>query len=264
MAVGFVHGVMNTDNTTISGETIDYGPCAFMEAYDPATVFSSIDHGGRYAYGNQPAIMTWNLARLAEALLGLFDDDDDRAVELATDVLQTFPERFRSAWSSAMRAKLGIGTGIGTEDRDADAEAEAEAEADRVVADFLALMHEQRVDYTSGLRSLSSAARGDSDRTRALFADPEAFDAWHERWAARLGQDRVAIADAMDRVNPVYIPRNHVVEEVLTAASWGDIQAFEDLLDAVTRPFDERPGLDRYAQPAPADRAESYRTFCGT
>jgi uncharacterized protein YdiU (UPF0061 family) len=254
MTVGFVHGVMNTDNTTISGETIDYGPCAFMEAYDPATVFSSIDHGGRYAYGNQPAIVTWNLARLAEAMLPLFDDDDDRAVELATDVLQTFPERFRSAWSAIMRSKLGL-----------DAEAPgADTHADELVAELLALMHEQRVDYTSGLRSLSSAARGETDRTRLLFADPEAFDAWHERWAARLGEDRVEIADAMDRVNPVYIPRNHVVEEVLTAASWGDMQAFDDLLDAVTRPFDERPALDRFARPAPADRAESYRTFCGT
>ncbi len=254
MAVGFIHGVMNTDNTTISGETIDYGPCAFMEAYDPATVFSSIDHGGRYTYGNQPAIMTWNLARLAEALLGLFDDDDDRAADVATAVLQTFPERFRTAWSRAMRAKLGIGPGGPS----------ADTGVDELVADLLAMMHEQRVDYTSGLRSLSAAVRGDSAATRARFADPAAFDAWHERWQVMLGDDRRAIADAMDRVNPIYIPRNHVVEEVLTAASWGDIQAFDDLLDAVTRPFDERARLGRYAEPAPADHADSYRTFCGT
>jgi uncharacterized protein YdiU (UPF0061 family) len=249
MAVGFIHGVMNTDNTTVSGETIDYGPCAFMDAYDPATVFSSIDHGGRYAYGNQPAVMTWNLARLAEAMLPLFDDDGDRAVELATEVLQRFPERFQSAWSSTMRAKLGLHAGPG---------------GDVLVADLLALMHEQRVDYTSGLRALSSAVRGDAAPTRALFSDPAAFDEWHDRWVALLGDDRTEIADAMDRVNPIYIPRNHVVEEVLTAASWGDIAAFDDLLDAVTRPFDERAGLDRYAQPAPADQADSYRTFCGT
>jgi uncharacterized protein YdiU (UPF0061 family) len=254
MSIGFIHGVMNTDNTTISGETIDYGPCAFMDVYDPATVFSSIDHGGRYAYGNQPAIMTWNLARLAEALLPLFDDDDDdRAVELATEVLQTFPERFRSTWSSTMSAKLGIAP-VDPDDAGADA----------LVADLLALMHEQRVDYTSALRSLSSVVRGDAAVTGTMFANPVAFDAWRTRWEARLGEDRSAIADAMDRINPIYIPRNHVVEEVLTAASWGDVQAFDDLLDAVTRPFDERAGLDRFASPAPAEHAQSYRTFCGT
>ncbi|HSP29933.1 MAG TPA: YdiU family protein [Ilumatobacteraceae bacterium] len=250
MAVGFIHGVMNTDNTTISGDTIDYGPCAFMDAYDPATVFSSIDHGGRYAYGNQPAIVTWNLARLAEAMLPLFDDDGDRAIEMATGVLETFPVRFQAAYSIAMRTKLGLA---------ADAPA-----GDALVADLLALMHEQRVDYTSCLRSLSSAVRGDAAKTRALFAEPESFGAWHERWAALLGDDRAAIADAMDRVNPIYIPRNHVVEEVLTAASWGDIPAFEKLLDVVTHPFDERVGFERYAQPAPTDQAETYRTFCGT
>jgi serine/tyrosine/threonine adenylyltransferase len=252
MAVGFIHGVMNTDNTTISGETIDYGPCAFMEGYDPATVFSSIDHGGRYAYGNQPAITTWNLARLAEAMLPVLDDDGDTAVETATSVLQTFPGRFQDAWSSAMRTKLGLG-------RATDDPAE-----DLVISDLLTLLHEQHVDYTSGLRSLSSAARGDAAAARAMFSEPEAFDAWHERWEALLGDDRAAIAEAMDGVNPIYIPRNHVVEEVLTAASWGDIQAFDDLLDAVTRPYEARPGLERYAQPAPVEQVETYRTFCGT
>ncbi len=250
MAVGFIHGVMNTDNTTISGETIDYGPCAFLEAYDPATVFSSIDHGGRYAYGNQPAIMTWNLARLAEAMLPLFDEDGDRAVELATEVLQSFPERFQNAWSTAMHTKLGLVAG--------------DPDGDVLVADLLALMHEQRVDYTSCLRSLSAAVRGDATPARSLFNEPETFDAWSARWTARLGDDRDAIADAMDSVNPVYIPRNHVVEEVLTAASWGDVGAFDDLLDAVTQPFDERPGLGRYATPAPPDLVAGYRTFCGT
>jgi serine/tyrosine/threonine adenylyltransferase len=255
MAVGFIHGVMNTDNTTISGETIDYGPCAFMEGYDPATVFSSIDHGGRYAYGNQPAIMTWNLARLAEAMLPLLHDDGDTAVELATSILQTFPERFQHAWSSSLRAKLGL--------RPTDDPAD-DPEGDVVISELLTLMHEQRVDYTSCLRSLSSAVRGDVSPTRAMFSEPESFDSWHERWEALLGDDRAVIADAMDRVNPIYIPRNHVVEEVLTAASWGDIQAFDELLDAVTRPYDVRPGLERYAQPAPVAQAETYRTFCGT
>ncbi len=250
MAVGFIHGVMNTDNTTISGETIDYGPCAFMESYDPATVFSSIDHGGRYAYGNQPAITTWNLARLAEALLPLFDDDTDTAIAQATEVLQRFPERFHGAWSIAMHDRLGLTAG----DPDGDA----------LVADLLALMHEQRVDYTSGLRSLSSAARGDANAARALYVEPGEFDAWRERWEARLGDDRHAIADGMDRVNPVYIPRNHVVEEVLTAASWGEIGAFDELLDAVTHPFEERAGWERYAAPAPPESTAGYRTFCGT
>ena len=250
MAVGFIHGVMNTDNTTISGETIDYGPCAFMETYDPAAVFSSIDHGGRYAYGNQPAIMAWNLARLAEAMLALFDDDADRAVERATKVLATFPERFQATWNELMRAKLGL-----------DPHAES---GDAVVADLLTLMTDQRVDYTSCLRSLSSAARGDATATRSLFADTDAFDAWSDRWLALLGDDRAAIADAMDRVNPVHIPRNHVVEEALTAAGWGDTAAFEELLDAVTHPYDDRQDLQRFAAPAPNGFVDGYRTFCGT
>jgi uncharacterized protein YdiU (UPF0061 family) len=250
MAVGFVHGVMNTDNTTISGETIDYGPCAFLDAYDPATVFSSIDHGGRYAYGNQPAITTWNLARLAEAMLTLFDADTDAAIELATGVLQAFPERFQRAWSAEMHAKLGL---------DADA-----VGGDALIADLLELMTAQRVDYTSCLRSLSSAVRGDVAAPRSLFAEPEAFDEWAQRWLASVGDDRVAIAERMDRVNPVYIPRNHVVDDTLTAASWGDGQAFADLLDAVTRPFDRRPGLERFEQPAPPESGAVHRTFCGT
>ncbi len=250
MSVGFIHGVMNTDNTTISGETIDYGPCAFMDAYDPATVFSSIDHGGRYAYGNQPAIMTWNLARLAEAMLPLFDDDTDAAIELATSALQSFPVRFQEAWSAEMHTKLGLR---------ADA-----LGGDELIGELLALMGEQRVDYTSCLRSLSSLVRGDPDPARSLFAEPEALDGWAERWLAGMGDDRATIADSMDRANPIYIPRNHVVEEVLTAASWGDVQAFDDLIDVVTQPFEQRPGLERYAQPASPDDSATYRTFCGT
>ena len=250
MAIGFIHGVMNTDNTTISGETIDYGPCAFMDAYDPATVFSSIDHGGRYAYGNQPAIMTWNLARLAEALLPLFDDETDVAIERATAVLQTFPERFQHAWSAEMHAKVGLAAGV--------------AGGDELIADLLTLMGEQRVDYTACLRSLSSVVRGDGEPTRSLFTEPEPFDSWTTRWLALVGDDRTAVAEGMDATNPIYIPRNHVVEEVLTAASWGDVQAFDDLLDAVTRPFEQRPGLERYAQPAPPAVSDGYRTFCGT
>jgi uncharacterized protein YdiU (UPF0061 family) len=241
---------MNTDNTTISGETIDYGPCAFMDTYDPATVFSSIDHGGRYAYGNQPAIITWNLARLAEAMLPLFDADTDRAIEMATAVLQSFPERFQTAWSDEMHAKLGL-------PRDA-------AGGDVLVADLLSLMAEQRVDYTSCLRSLSSTARGDATAARSLFGDPDAFDAWVACWEAGLGDDRAAIADRMDRVNPIYIPRNHLVEAALAAATDGDLEPFEELLEVVTSPYDVRPGRDPYELPAPSDFGAAYRTFCGT
>ena len=250
MAVGFIHGVMNTDNTTISGETIDYGPCAFMDAYDPATVFSSIDHSGRYAYGNQPAIITWNLARLAEAMLPLFDDDTDTAVEQATEVLQRFPDRFRRAWSVEMHAKLGL------DDNAVD--------GDALIAELLDLMAAQRIDYTSCLRALSTVVRGDVGPVRALFAEPGTFDDWAPRWLASVGNDRADIAEQMDRVNPVYIPRNHVVDEVLTAASWGDQQAFDDLLDAVTHPFEERAGWERYAPPAPPESSATFRTFCGT
>jgi len=250
MAVGFVHGVMNTDNTTISGETIDYGPCAFIDAYDPATVFSSIDHGGRYAYGNQPAITTWNLARLAEAMLPMFDDDADTAIEQATAVLRAFPDRFQRAWSAEMHTKLGLEAGA--------------VDGDALIAELLDLMAAQRVDYTSCLRALSSAVRGDVEPARALFAEPEPFDEWEKRWLAAIGDDRTTVAERMDRVNPVYIPRNHVVDEVLTAASWGDQQAFTDLLDAVTRPFEQRPGLERFAVAAPPESSTGFRTFCGT
>jgi uncharacterized protein YdiU (UPF0061 family) len=250
MAVGFVHGVMNTDNTTISGETIDYGPCAFMDVYDPATVFSSIDHGGRYAYGNQPAITTWNLARLAEAMLPLFDDDTDTAIERATAVLREFPERFQRAWRTEMHAKLGLADGA--------------VDGEALIAELLELMAAQRVDYTSFLRALSSAVRGDVEPARALFAEPGPFDEWTQRWLAAIGDDRVTIAEQMDRVNPVYIPRNHVVDEVLTAASWGDHQAFAELLDAVTRPYERRPGLERFEQPSPPASSATFRTFCGT
>jgi uncharacterized protein YdiU (UPF0061 family) len=252
MHVGFVHGVMNTDNTTISGETIDYGPCAFMDRHDPATVFSSIDHGGRYAYGNQPGILQWNLARLAEALLPLIDADTERAVASATELLHGFGERYLDAWKGGMRAKLGI-----TRDT-----ADAAALADGVPA----LLQQQRVDHTLFFRRLSAALRGDDAPVRSLFADPAAFDAWAPAWRALLptsADDRVAVAHAMDRVNPLTIPRNHKVEHALAAATGGDLRPFLRLLDAITRPFDERPGLEDFTEPAPADGAP-YVTFCGT
>jgi uncharacterized protein YdiU (UPF0061 family) len=252
MLVGFIHGVMNTDNMALSGETIDYGPCAFMDAFDPATVFSSIDHGGRYAYGNQPRVAQWNLARLAEALLPLLHADAEAAIAAATDVLQSFSDRYLTYWGDGMRAKLGLPPGD-DEDR-------------ALIDELLELLHAQRVDFGSGFRALSSVVRGDATAARSQFAEPAPFDAWSSRWLVRLsalGRDREAVAEAMDRVNPVYIPRNHRVEEALVAASAGELGPFRRLLDVLAQPFDERPGLEAYAEAAPATLG-AYRTFCGT
>ncbi len=251
--VGFIHGVMNTDNTTISGETIDYGPCAFLDVADPTTVYSSIDHGGRYAFGNQPAILQWNLARLAEALLPLINDDQETAVELATEALQTFPERFGVAWRRGMRAKLGLAT---EHPEDAD-----------LFDDLLRLLHAQGGDHTTSFRALSSVVRGDDGPLRSWLTDPASADGWLDRYRARLaaeGRPASDVAEAMDRVNPVVVPRNHLVEEALDAATAGDLAPFERLLDEVTRPFDARDPRDRYALPAPPGFSDRYRTFCGT
>ena len=252
MLVGFIHGVMNTDNMAISGETIDYGPCAFMDVFDPATVFSSIDYGGRYAYGNQPQIAPWNLARLGEALLPLIDDDLDTAVATATETLQTFGERFHRHWSAGMHAKLGLTVAGGI--------------SAALIKDLLTLLREQAVDYTSSFRALAALLRGDAAPAAALFPDPSPFDAWADRWRGQLAlesSDAHEIASAMDKVNPVYIPRNLRVEEALVAATAGDLDPFQRLLAVLAQPFDERPGLDSYAAPAPAG-SSPYRTFCGT
>jgi len=246
MLIAFVHGVMNTDNMTISGETIDYGPCAFMEAYDADTVFSSIDFWGRYAYGNQPVVAGWNLARFAETLLPLLSDDVEEAVALAEGSFGVFQATYDAVWSSGMRAKLGLAADVDTE------------VSTPLVDELLRLLKEGRVDYTSFFRHLGHAARGDAEPARALFAGLAGFDDWLSRWRA-LGPD----ADLMDRTNPVYIPRNHLVEEALTAATAGDLDPLERLLAAVTAPYDERPGLERYAMPAPEDFGP-YQTFCGT
>jgi serine/tyrosine/threonine adenylyltransferase len=245
MLVGFVHGVMNTDNMTISGETIDYGPCAFMDAYDPATVFSSIDSWGRYAYGQQPTVAGWNLARFAETLLPLFSDDLDQALALAQESLNGFGSHYVAAMSDGMRAKLGL--------RDVDDEV-----ATPLISELLDQLQQSHVDHTSFYRLLGRAARGDVEPARGLFIDLAAFDGWLARWRA-LAPD----ADTMERVNPVYIPRNHLVEEALAAATDGDLESLSQLLSAVTAPYDERPGFERYAEPAPEDFG-SYRTFCGT
>ena len=246
MLVGFIHGVMNTDNVTISGETIDYGPCAFMDAYDPATVFSSIDHGGRYAFGNQPQITVWNLARLAEPLLPFIDPDTDRAVERATALLEGFPERFRAHWTEGMAAKLGLSA---IPDDDAD-----------LADDFLALLQQAGADFTLSFRSLAGALRGDDAQLRKLLDGAEGVEAWLQRWHAAGASD----ADAMDAVNPLYIPRNHLVDEALNAATGGDLEPFTTLFDVLQSPFVERPGFDRFALPASDEFGDGFRTYCGT
>ncbi len=251
--VGFVHGVMNTDNTTISGETIDYGPCAFIDAYDPAAVFSSIDHGGRYAYGRQPMIAQWNLARLAETLLALIDPDDvDKAVERVSEELGRFPDLYKDAWLTGMRAKLGLQIG---------------AEDDQELADtLLAQMQENKVDYTGFFRKLSCAADGDLGPVLSLFPEENGMETWLTRWKQRLGSEAGNGAETkqrMDSVNPVYIPRNHKVEEALRASESGDYDPVEKLLGVLADPYSEREGLDAYAAPAPKELGP-YRTFCGT
>ncbi|SBS71485.1 conserved hypothetical protein [uncultured Mycobacterium sp.] len=235
MLVGFVHGVMNTDNMTISAETIDYGPCAFMDTFDPKTVFSSIDSWGRYAYGNQPAIAVWNLTRFAEALLPLIAEDQQRAVALATTALQDFPRLYAAAWLAGMRKKLGLGDAV------------EDALAQQLIDELLELLETERVDYTSFFRLL---ARG--------TVEP-AFEAWATRWR-NLDPD----TGAMQRVNPVYIPRNHLVEEALAAGAAGDMEPFNRLLAVISSPYDERPGFERYAEPAPDEFGRCFQTFCGT
>jgi len=247
MLVGFIHGVMNTDNMTISGETIDYGPCAFLDAFDPATVYSSIDHAGRYAYANQPVVAEWNLARFAETLLPLLHDDEDKAVEIAVEALSAFRPAYSAAWLDGLRAKLGLPVGL------------APDVLSGIVDDLFELLRSSHPDWTSFFRNLGTAARGDLEPARGMFLDLPAFDEWLTRWRA-LDPD----ADAMTRVNPAYIPRNHLVEEALTAATAGDLGPVRTLLDAVTQPYDERPGRERYAEPAPEDFGQRFRTFCGT
>ena len=253
MLVGFIHGVMNTDNMSISGEGIDYGPCAFIDQYDPATVFSSIDHAGRYAYGNQPSVAQWNLARLAETLLPLVDADSDAAVEALSEVLATFPARYRGYWAEGMRAKLGL---------------EQETSDDEGLFDeLLERLRSEVADYTMSFRALADAARGDDQPLRSLFDGSDALDDWTASWRARLateGRDPVAVAASMDSVNPLYIARNHLVEAALEASTDGDIGPFDQLLETVTDPFDDDPVLERFTEPAAEAFAQSFQTYCGT
>ena len=258
MLLGFIHGVMNTDNTSISGETIDYGPCAFMEAYDPAKVYSSIDHGGRYAYGNQPRVALWNLARLAESLLPLLAQEsgsEEAGLVAANEALSAFEPQFETAHSAGMRRKLGL-----VEEREGDA---------ALAENLLQCMAANHADYTLTFRRLCDAAaapQGDAG-VRALFADPAAYDGWAAGWRRRLEQeiaDGQARTAAMRRMNPLFIPRNHLVEAALDAAnSRQDFRPFEDLLAVISRPYDERPELERYSAPGRPEELV-LQTFCGT
>jgi uncharacterized protein YdiU (UPF0061 family) len=252
MGVGFVHGVMNTDNMALSGETIDYGPCAFMDQYDPATVFSSIDRNGRYAYANQPGIARWNLARLAETLLPFLSEDDDAAIHAATAEIDAFTERYEADWLAVMRAKLGLTTA---------------EEGDFALAHgLLKAMEGQGADYTNSFRSLADVALGDTSALRAQFTNPEDAMDWQEGWLARLARDPVvpeARATAMNCVNPLYIPRNHLVEAALGAANSGDMAPFDQLLSVLATPFTQRAGMEAFARPAP-ESFTNFRTFCGT
>ena len=245
--VGFIHGVMNTDNMALSGETIDYGPCAFMDAYDPATVFSSIDHGRRYAYGNQPAIAQWNLGRLAEAMLPLFDPDAERAVERATAALQGFAAAFDRHWLAGARAKLGLFT--------------EEVDDRQLVLDLLAWMQRRSADFTNTFRALSSATPVDP----GALADPE-VGAWHQRWQVRRErqpQSRDESDALMRRHNPSVIPRNHKVEAALEAATIGhDLAPMRALLEVLAAPYDDAGDLREFSEPGPD--GQGYRTFCGT
>lgn len=246
MRVGFIHGVMNTDNMAISGETIDYGPCAFMDAYDPNTVFSSIDHMGRYAYGNQPHMAQWNLARLAQALLPLIDDDIQKAVNMAEDVIDEFSALYETRWLAMMAAKIGLTT--------------PQKGDKKLIEDLLAWMHQNGADYTNTFRALTDRHFEDE-----VFED-KAFKAWLKAWQERRKTDAKTEAEGqllMAATNPAIIPRNHRVEEALEAATAGNIKPFNALVAALKTPYENTPDLAPYQIP-PAGAQRVYQTFCGT
>jgi len=255
MSLGFIHGVMNTDNMAISGETIDYGPCAFLDTYDPAKVFSSIDEFGRYAFGNQPRVAAWNLARLAEALLPLFDENPDRAIVAAEEVLSGFKELFEKAHQRRMRSKLGLTTEI--------------PEDVGLVEGLLEAMREGQADFTLTFRSLSLLPADESAPAglAGLFSDPKSFGAWYDRYKARLVRDPVSPLErtrAMLQVNPRFIPRNHRIEAVIRAAvDEASYVPFHDLVRVLATPFSDQPGDVVYESP-PLPDEEVLRTFCGT
>ena len=255
MLVGFIHGVMNTDNMSIAGETIDYGPCAFMDSYHPATVYSSIDRDGRYAYGNQARIAQWNLARFAETLLPLLDADEDAALKQAEAAIAGFVGQFRHAFEAGLRRKLGL--------------VEEQPEDFALAQDLLVRMANNRADFTRTFRFLGDAALGPEHdaAVRAEFADPAAFDEWVVTWRRRLQVEAGGAEerrDAMRRANPVFIPRNHLVEEAIAAAvQRADFAPFEALLAVLVRPYTDQPDADRYGAP-PRPEEIVHQTFCGT
>ena len=244
MHVGFIHGVMNTDNMTISGETIDYGPCAFMDYYDPSTVFSSIDYHGRYAYGNQPRIAHWNIARFAEALLPLLHDDSEKAIDLAEEIINKFPKMFEHYWLAGMRQKLGLFTS-----REDDLS---------LIQSLLAIMHKEKEDFTNGFRMLCRVTEGEEPQP--------AYQEWTRIWKERQAKELKTLQEithCMRTNNPAFIPRNHRVEEVLAAAELNDFSKLEMLLNILAKPFDDQPEHAQYQNP-PAASERLYQTFCGT
>jgi uncharacterized protein YdiU (UPF0061 family) len=257
MSIGFVHGVMNTDNTSIAGETIDLGPCAFMDVYDENSLYSSIDHQGRYAYANQPFIARWNMARLAEALLPLLHQHENTALALANELMDSFMARYQRHWLAAMRSKLGLSAATRITDEEDAA----------LISRLLALMQSQAADFTRSFRLLSAALTGGAAPLQALFNYSTELDDWLQDWLQRGALeplDAQRRAAQMNRVNPINIPRNHRVEAMIAAAvNEGDRAPFHALLEAVTHPFEERSEWQRYAEPAPPSFGR-YTTFCGT
>lgn len=247
MRVGFIHGVMNTDNMVLSGETIDYGPCAFMDAYDPETVFSSIDYMGRYSYANQPIIAQWNLARFAETLFPILHENIDKAIQLAEEAVNEFPALFQNKWQAMMRAKLGL---FGKQRDD-----------NKLFSDILDWMHQQNADYTNTFRDLSS-----EEKSTGKLYDSKAFQDWYERWQVRLKENNTPLKSSLDLMNvsnPVVIPRNHNVNQSLDSASNGDIKPFHDLLSVLTEPYKDRSDI-RSFQSLPTESERVHQTFCGT
>ncbi|MCB1383675.1 MAG: YdiU family protein [Notoacmeibacter sp.] len=256
MRVGFIHGVMNTDNMLVSGETIDYGPCAFMDSYHPRTVFSSIDRQGRYAFANQPGIAQWNLAQLASSLLPLIASDQEQGVELAQGAIDRFAELFNGHMAAMLRVKLGL-----TEAQEGD---------DGLAQGLLQAMAESGADHTRVFRALShlpgEGGPSTDEAVRAEFADPTAFDRWAEGWRARLASEGSGDAERQARMqaaNPAYVPRNHGIEAVIAAALQGDLAPFHEINAVLSRPYEEQPGREAYAA-APTEAQVVHATFCGT
>jgi len=252
--VGFIHGVMNTDNCSIAGETIDYGPCAFMDAYDPATVYSSIDEMGRYAYANQPRIALWNLTRFAETLLPLIDSDEKTAIEIAQSALGAYTDIFNVAYQGGLRKKIGLFT--------------AQPDDEALVQDLLAAMTANQADFTNTFRHLGAAAADPAKdaEVRAQFTNPAAYDEWAAKWRQRLSlesEDGAARANAMNAVNPAFIPRNHRIEAAIQAALADDFAPFEKLIAVLAKPYEDQPQMADYGHP-PAMDERVLRTFCGT